>query len=517
VRRLQIWFAVLVAAAGLAACTTSGDRAGGTLPSEPYVITVLNTRSADDLKAFSDEVEALSDGQIVLSTKDMWHANDLNGEADAIGAVAAGQATLGYVPTRAFDGFGVTEFDALAAPLLVDSLTLEEQVLGSDLAASMMSSLNRLGLKGLAILPGPIRRPIGLSRPLVRPQDFVGARIAFSPSPLAERSLRALGAEPVASAFNGASMAGFDGLELHVESVAGNGYDRAGTAITANVALWPRPVVLFANSEAFAALPADQQNILIRAATLALPASTQQQRRASTEGVTLLCRRGEARFVDATAVELAAMRASFNPVMTFLRQRDPFTAHAIDRITALRLERRFADAAEVPECPADTAQPVTSRLPTPIDGVYTVHTQASDYPAEADWDFAGEADAPENWGDWVFVLDRGRFALTQSNQQSCTWAYGVLTVKDNLMTWDVIDGGGIAPTNAANKPGEHFVYRWSLYKETLTLTPSSAISGIDSDAWAALPYRLKPWRRVSDTPTSSMLASRCPPPSNALQ
>ena len=35
------------------------------------------------------------------------------------------------------------------------------------------------------------------------------------------------------------------------------------------------------------------------------------------------------------------------------------------------------------------------------------------------------------------------------------------------MDWVYTDGGGIAPTGAANKPGEHFVWQSTLYRGTL--------------------------------------------------
>lgn len=43
-------------------------------------------------------------------------------EPDTIRAVQAGKADLGVVPARAFHGLGVTSFDALIAPLAVDSM-----------------------------------------------------------------------------------------------------------------------------------------------------------------------------------------------------------------------------------------------------------------------------------------------------------------------------------------------------------------------------------------------------------
>ena len=106
----------------------------------------------------------------------------------------------------------------------------------------------------------------------------------------------------------------------------------------------------------------------------------------------------------------------------------------------------------------------------------------------------GHASGPldENWGHWVFVFDRGRFAITQENETSCTWGYGTYAVDGTRMSWTFEDGGGIAPNNAMNRPGEYFVFDFSAYRDTLTLTP---VEGEISP----LNFRAEPWRRLSET------------------
>jgi hypothetical protein len=71
-----------------------------------------------------------------------------------------------------------------------------------------------------------------------------------------------------------------------------------------------------------------------------------------------------------------------------------------------------------------------------------------------------------------------------------------------------IDVGGIAPNDASNKPGEHFVYEWSRYRDTLTL---SAVPGEIS------PPQVKPWRLTDEIPSASVFAPRCPPPAAAIE
>jgi TRAP-type transport system periplasmic protein len=105
---------------------------------------------------------------------------------------------------------------------------------------------------------------------------------------------------------------------------------------------------------------------------------------------------------------------------------------------------------------------------------------------------------------------RGRFAITQENPDACTWQYGTFDVDGNRMSWTFTDGGGIAPNYAYNKPGEFFVFDFSAYRDTLTVTP---VKGEISP----LNFRAKPWRRVSDTPSRRYFSKRCPPPAAALR
>jgi hypothetical protein len=77
------------------------------------------------------------------------------------------------------------------------------------------------------------------------------------------------------------------------------------------------------------------------------------------------------------------------------------------------------------------------------------------------------------------------------------------------MSWTFEDGGGIAPNEAYDKPGEFFVFDFSAYRDTLTVKP---VKGEISP----LNFRVKPWRRVSDTPSLRYFSKRCPPPAAAL-
>jgi hypothetical protein len=194
---------------------------------------------------------------------------------------------------------------------------------------------------------------------------------------------------------------------------------------------------------------------------------------------------------------MAALRRAVQPVYTELR-RDPETSAFIAQIEKMR--DPAASASDRLTCAAPQS---TATRPSRFDGVYRMTTSMKH-------DSRGDPDpVPENYGTWTFVFARGRFATTQENTEACTWGYGTFAVKGDHVAWTFTDGGGIAPNNATNKPGEFFIFGWSLYRDTLTLTPAKG-------AVSPSNFRLRPWRRISTTPSRRYLSTRCAPPAAAL-
>jgi hypothetical protein len=73
------------------------------------------------------------------------------------------------------------------------------------------------------------------------------------------------------------------------------------------------------------------------------------------------------------------------------------------------------------------------------------------------------------------------------------------------MRWIFTAGGGIAPNDAAERPGEDFKFRWSSFRDTITLGPvRGAISPLN--------FRRRSWHLVSTTPSLNAFDKRCPPP-----
>jgi len=89
----------------------------------------------------------------------------------------------------------------------------------------LLAGTGKLDLVGLAVLPTDLRKPLGLSRPLVGVEDYRGARIGVREGRVAKATITALGATPVATVPSG-PLVGLDGIEADLDVIRGNGYDQ---------------------------------------------------------------------------------------------------------------------------------------------------------------------------------------------------------------------------------------------------------------------------------------------------
>ena len=470
-----------ICALAFAACGGgASDKAGGKQEVKATVLTFANgdteTRHLDD---YVETVERLSGGTLRIEFTNAWRLGEKDYEAGLIGDVAAGKADLGWAGSRAFGG---TALDALGAPLLIQSYAHERAVLESPLAETLARAVQSRGVVGLGILPGPLRRPLA-SGPLAHPRDFAGVTLAAQRSSIAEHTLGVLGGRTAEIPVEGA-IDRYDGVEQHVISMATNTYDRAAPYLAANVNLWPRPIVIFANPTTLDELTERQRVALRDAPSEVIDDVVEILQVDDAEGATALCRRGVT-FVTASDADLAALRRAVRPVYARL-QRDPDTRRAIGQIEGLRQADSGPDA---PEC-SRPGQLAGAGQPTPLDGVWTLETTreqlASVVPTEGDI-------VPENYGSWRFVLRRGKLRYTQSNGDAERWTTADYTVQGNTLTFTVTGYGGEAPTNSAEKTGEEFSFSWSLYRDRLTLKP---VEGKISPE----PFLARAWTRVGDAP-----------------
>jgi TRAP-type transport system periplasmic protein len=453
----------------VAGCSaTTANKAGGS-DANAVVLTLADSENTPEtVQAFAAAVNSLSSGSLRIRVKLNWRQGDAHYESHLIQDVESGEsADLGVAGVRAFDVVGVNALRALVAPLLIDSYPLETQVLRSDIPANMLKGLEPAGMTGLVVLPGPLRKPLGLTRPLVSASDYRGARIGNREGRVNEATMRALGATD--TTYVPGDISGLDGMEMHLDGIPGNNYDRNATELTGNVNLWPRAQALFINTHRWTALDAQQQGWLHQAAARSLSSAlgTLDSKGRTAAEADVLCKRG-LKIVSATTGELATIRHAVQPVYDQL-ERDPQTAAWLTEIDKMR-QTSDAPADDPGSCDGSSLARKTTTV-TPLDGTWEVSfSRAELMAAGAD----PSEDLPENYGRSTMSFHKGNFEGIASNPNGN--ASGTYLVRGSIVTLTTTSGCCV---------GDTFTTTWSVYRDTLTFK-----GGVPTG------MRVKPWRRI---------------------
>ena len=380
--RLAALILAATAAVTVVGCSFRGDsaadKAGGSR--EPLVLRLANTNGQLDFTptvvAFVDRVEELSGGDLRIEPVNDWGDSASGAEQRVVKGVAAGEVDLGWVGTRVFDTLDVKSFQALTAPMLIDSYALESAVIDRGITEEMMRGLDGLGVAGLGVLPDGLRRPTGVSGPIVSPADWQGITFGTLSSNGQAEAIRALGATPVRAYGNereerlqNGTLRGFEtSIWIHQHNPA---LTRLAPYMTSNVTLWPQMDVLLANPARLEALTGEQRGWLKEAAR---DAATRSAVVAATDARALTdsCIAG-ARFAVASDAELAALRRAFQPVYAGLR-RQPETRDFLARIEALKESTPAEAGLTIPaECTGKAPRRPSMRAakpPSDLNGTY---------------------------------------------------------------------------------------------------------------------------------------------------
>ena len=447
-------------AGALAGCQTPtaappADRAGGApAPTELTLITGENDPS--EVQPFVDAVERLTDGSLTVKVKTDWRPGGAAYESGIIQDVIDGKADLGVTGVRAFDveAFGVTAFQGFLAPFLITSYDLQERVLGGAAAEATLAALEPLGLAGIGLDPGPLRLPLGISRPLTSVTDFEGATFGAREGAITAATLDALGG--TATTFVPGQASGLDGMEAHLSLIANAGYDEGADSLASDLVLWPRVSVLFANAAAFDRLSPEQQAAMRQAAIDARAIRLTEIGWEEDEGLTKLCRRGiDLSAAGASAVE--ELRQAVAPVYDAIAE-DPLAAAVMEDARRVGAGTSASTPVECAEAPASPT-PASVASPTPLEGAWE---------ACVTWDelLAAGADAGENnrgnIGCHVLRFEGDRFFNYRPGSEPGSG--GATFDADGTFEIDEADQS----ISFILDNGERFEYVWSLFEDTLS-------------------------------------------------
>ena len=447
----------LIAATAVLAtgCSPSAgrDKAGG--PGEPAVLTMASTAGGPGyspvLDYFHRRIDELSGGNLRLNVVYSWGNFAPDAEEKVVRDVAAGKVDVTTVGTRIFDTLGVTSFQALQAPLLIDSYALQDAVIKSDVPAQMLLGLDGLGVAGIGLLPAQLAKPIAVAKPLLSPADWQGIMFQAYRSDVQTAAIQALGATPtdtLGGLEEGLKNGQIQGYAKSLLALQVNATERLAPHVTANVNLWPEMVALLANPASLARLTDEQRGWLRQAAadTIAQPASLVD---VEAQLVPEVCLAG-ARLADASDADLAALRLAFEPIYADL-ENDAQTKAYIDKIEALKTSTTPEPRLTIPSGCAELVSGGTAS--NPLAGTWaTAKVSQSDWVkafivagfSEEDSHqlFNGMGTGAEQSGQVFLTFDHGHFTERQSGDghELVVANQGTYKVGPNG-TFDLITGG----------------------------------------------------------------------------
>jgi TRAP-type C4-dicarboxylate transport system substrate-binding protein len=478
-RLATVFLIGVLVAAGCTAGAGGGDKAGGS--GEPVVLRMANGYGSLDFEPavawFVKRVGELSRGDLRIQVVDNWVKDSApQFEQVIVRDTATGKADVAWVGTRVFDTLGVNSFQALTAPMLIDSYPLQQAVIESDIPMHMMQGLGQLHLTGLAVLADGLRKPIGVERPLLGPGDWRGITFAAIRSLGQADVIRALGALPTdiwSHTLDTALDRGgqIQGIEKDLRHYHLGGTEARAPYVTANVNLWPQTVALIANPARLYALTDEQRGWLQRAAQDAAGNST-----SLVDGdasiATSICQAG-GRFANASPADLAGLRREFAPVYSQVEQ-DAETSGFIAQIEDLKRSTPPGPALPIPTgCTGSAPRSQGQDDPSVLNGVYRVSWTESELASAG----ADPTYAREYAGVTTMTLTDGHYVVSDNRGGSCAGNYSVSA--DTLsLDFDVPGCSGVS------------TLRWSLGNGRLRLAsvPGQDSGGVvfSGEAWTKI-------------------------------
>lgn len=331
-----------VAVLGLTACgsssSSSSDTSGTTSAAEITLrlgyVTAPEHPYGIAINQFIKDVSTASGGKIAIEGL----PNYQGGDVPLLQDVKGGAVEMASVSSAVWGTQGVNCFDALQALGLITRYDLEKEVIDGPIGKSMLGCTSSVGVHGLAIHEGGLRKPLGANVALTSPAVFKGKKIRTPASSVLQTGISALGADPVSIAnltevYPALRDGTVDGMEANLGLIQTLKLYEVAKYYTSNVTLWPFPTVLVMNQAKWDSLTADQQSI-ITAAAAKVPGFSIGIFTAKSDLPATLCSEG-LKFAIASDSDVAAVGKVSQSVITDL-SKNAETKGYIDQIQALK-------------------------------------------------------------------------------------------------------------------------------------------------------------------------------------
>ena len=183
----------ITAACGMPKATATDDATDLTVATA----TSVNRPGAAHIAEFARQVKGFSRGSIRITTQLRAAGDDTDAWNQAVAQlVEADEVDMALIPTRTWEGEGVTSFGALSAPFLVTRDEVLKQVVAPGFAGPMLAGLKPLGLAGLALFPEGQRFLFSFGDPIEDPGDLDSKVVRAPTSDTTNEVLGSFGAAP---------------------------------------------------------------------------------------------------------------------------------------------------------------------------------------------------------------------------------------------------------------------------------------------------------------------------------
>jgi TRAP-type C4-dicarboxylate transport system substrate-binding protein len=366
-RLLPVLAAGLLGLGGLGCGGGYSDRTGGSRQAKPAVLTLASHANDPALDEWARAVQHRTGGRVRIQVRGDRRAAEADYEAGTIADVRAGKVDLAALPARALETLGVKSLQALLTPFEIDSYALEREVLAGPVPGRLLPGVKRLGVNGVALLPGPLEKLLSITSVLLRPSDFrvLKLPVGVGRSSLAAQSFGVLGARTTDLAAKG-DIFRFSALEQDVAQTVADHHQfvTAGETMPANVNFWPRIEVVVINAKVYAALSPELRGAPPAAARDALDRTIARVRHDERALLPDICNPGSFVFLTASPSDRAALRAGVAPVYAEL-DRDPTSRATLNSIDAMK---RTVAAEPPPKCPRRPATAVGTARHVSVSG-----------------------------------------------------------------------------------------------------------------------------------------------------
>ena len=449
-------------------------------PSEPITLRMGipdgdNVLYAPYVLEFIQQAKTLSNGAITIEPT--WEAGDSTSagyEVGVIQLVKDGSFDLGLAASRSFDSAGITSFEALQAPFLIDNDALAKAVATSDAASRMLENLSSSELAGLTLWPEDLRHPFSTdsAKPLLSPDDFVGLTVRVTDRGVGDMLIKALGGNPIfeASDYQGAESGLRQGATLTGRPSA-----------TGNVTFFAKYQVLFANGAAFGKL-SDAQRTVLQEAAAAAQKKALAERPSDMDAGNAWCVDGGT-IVLASNEQVEAFQKAAQPVLDKLQQ-NSFNAETIAAISELKAKTQSSPSAQ--------ACAPTAAVPTQVSTENQTWSEG----------------LPPN-GVWQVTLtndDVIKMGLLKSKAPEWSGVY-TFTFKDGVFNWNKEGSNGQTDSDDGSyKVVDDFVrlssgdywddFQWRLDEEGLHFHLLATHNDPFTEIRAM--FEAKPWQKVEE-------------------